>query len=302
MERNVLRALAVVLGIFAVAIAVIYYRSAKDDAKRLFVSRYKNKTPKEIDRAATKMALIPMTISALIMAFTLMVWNGDMYCMLIGLMVAALGNFNALIGSIHRSDIERLDQAKDFLRRCIEQYEKTGNVEEMLERALGEENYDFRRDLENLLAAVESDNALERTEQYAQKETPERMFGMLAMLCAEIKERGDMTMPDGKSAFVKKLEYLEAEADKYRNAGAGARLRYLWLSVVPLVPLFAVKAIDVIAVKVNGTPVFVNNAFGDLIMMVAMVMCMAGYYTLIARIYRPKTKRNVAKETAKADA
>lgn len=251
--------------------------------KRYFLkvkNRYRTILPADevtLNKKTTTRMTLCLSVCIGIFIGTCILCKGDAPYVLVGLLACYIIFTNMINTSEQNMQRKLLDQLDTFITDLHAYYHDTEMVDEAINSTLDDLPYEIGLHANKIYNIVTSTDVEAEVEKYVEV-APNRFLLLLAAICSSVKEYGDKKMEDGKSIFLKNLNYLKEElnTERIRLKRRVAAFQGKVFSV--LIPLFVLKPVELWAISnMPDLKNFYSGAGGIITLALIMVVTFVCY-------------------------
>lgn len=214
--------------------------------KRYFAklkSRYRAIFPADevtLNKLVTTRMTICLGICLSIMTVICVVCAGDLPYTIVGLLACYIIFTNMINSSEDKMQYKLMNQLDTFITDVHAYYHDTGMPDEAIASTLDDLPYEIGLHANRIYNIITSPDAELEMEKYMDV-APNKFLLLMAAICTSVTEYGDKILEDGKSLFLKNLNFLKAELNTARIQAQQKVNAFRGKTFAVLIPLFVLK-------------------------------------------------------------
>lgn len=169
--------------------------------------------------------------------------KGDLPYVFVGLLACYIMFTNLINSSEDSLQLKLLDQLDTFITDIHAYYHDSEMVDEAISATMDDLPYEISLHANKIYNIVTSTDVEAEVEKYIEV-APNRFLLLLSAICSSVKEYGDKAMENGKSLFLKNLNFLKSELNEERNRLRKRNDAFRGKVLSVLAPLFILKPIE----------------------------------------------------------
>lgn len=198
-----------------------------------------------LNAMTTKRMTICLGICIAIMTVLCIVCSGDLPYVFVGLCACYIIFTNMINSSEESMQYKLLEQLDTFITDVHSYYHDTKMVDEAISSTLDDLPHEISLHANKIYNIITSTDVEAEVEKYVEV-APNKFLLLMAAICASIMEYGDREMEDGKSIFLKNLNYLKSELNEERLRLRRKKTAFQGKVFSVLIPLFILKPAETI--------------------------------------------------------
>lgn len=224
-----------------------------------------------LNKKTTQRMTLCLSVCLAIFTGICLTCRGDLPYVLVGLLACYIIFTNMINSSESAMQLKLLDQMDTFTTDLHAYYHDTEMVDEAISACLDELPYEIGLHANKLYNIVTSTDVEAELEKYMET-APNRFLLLLAAICSSVKEYGDKKIEDGKSIFLKNLNYLKEELNEERNRLRSKQIAFTGKVFGVFIPLFILKPAEyILTVSMPDLKNFYSGAAGAVSLAVIVV-------------------------------
>lgn len=196
-----------------------------------------------LNKKTTQRMTLCLGICIAIFTVVFIMSKGDIPYLFVGLLSCYIIFTNTINVSEESLQKKLLDQLDTFITDLHAYYHDTEMIDEAISSSLDDLPYEIGLHANKLYNIVTSTDVEEEVEKYIEV-APNRFLLLLAAICSSVKEYGDKKMEDGKSVFLKNLNFLKEELNEERQRLREKQIAFNGKVMGVFIPLFILKPIE----------------------------------------------------------
>ena len=188
----------------------------------------------------TKRMTFSLFIGIAIVMGTILLCSGDIPYLIVGLCAAYIVFTNIINSSEDKLQKKILDQTDVLITNIHANYHETSMVDESILMSVDCLPHEISLHAEKLLKILQAPDVEAEVEKYVST-APNKFLLLLAAVCASVMEYGDKKDEEGKSLFLKNLNYLKSELNEERLRLQRKENIFKGKVFSVLIPLFCLK-------------------------------------------------------------
>ena len=268
--------------------------------KRYFVklkNKYRAIFPADevtLNKKTTSRITICLSICIAIFAATCILANGDVMFAVAGFLSCYIIFTTLVNSSEEKLQIKLLEQLDTFITDVHSYYHDTGMVDEAIASTLDDLPYEISlhaNKIYNIVTSVDSEAEIEKYVDTA----PNKFLLLMAAICVSVKEYGDEKVENGRSLFLKNLNYLKSELSQERLRMQKRVAVFSGKVIGVLVPLFCLKPLEMWMRKNFADTVDFYQGFGGTFSLACIIAVTFVCYELINALKDDRTEHDEPK-------
>lgn len=196
-----------------------------------------------LNKKTTQRMTLCLGICVAIFAGVCIMSSGDIPYLFVGFLACYIIFTNTINVSEESLQKKLLDQLDTFITDLHAYYHDTEMIDEAISSSLDDLPYEIGLHANKLYSIVTSTDVEAEVEKYIEV-APNRFLLLLAAICSSVKEYGDKKMEDGKSVFLKNLNFLKEELNEERQRIREKQIAFNGKVMGVFIPLFILKPIE----------------------------------------------------------
>lgn len=237
-------------------------------------NRYRTIFPADevtLNKKTTERMTLCLGVSLGILIAVIFICSGDVTHMLAGLLACYIIFTNMVNSSEQSMQIKLLNQLDTFLSDVHSYYHDTEMVDEAISSTLDDLPYEIGLHANKIYNIVTATDVEAEVEKYIDV-APNQFLLLLATICASVQEYGDKILEDGRSLFLKNLNYLKSELNEERLRLQRRITAFTGKVFSVLIPIFCLKPIEMWAISnMPDLKEFYNGGGGTISMAIIIV-------------------------------
>lgn len=230
-----------------------------------------------INLRATKTILRGSIAALAMIAGTLVFAKNDLFFVFAGFFMAYIVLTTLVSGSLEAQERRLLLQFKDFIEDVREEYNRVHRVDDAVGNILDQLPYEIGLHAERIYKVLTATQVKKEADKYSDI-APNRFFTTFIAIASTTMEYGDKKIEDGRSLFLKNINFLKEEVNIELLKQAKNSALFSGLSIVALLPVIAIKPIELWATtNIPQLTKYYSGSYG--------IVCMAIVFALSAISY-----------------
>ena len=230
-----------------------------------------------INLRATKTILRGSIAALAMIAGTLAFAKNDLFFVFAGFFMAYIVLTTLVSGSLEAQERRLLLQFKDFIEDVREEYNRVHRVDDAVGNILDQLPYEIGLHAERIYKVLTATQVKKEADKYSDI-APNRFFTTFIAIASTTMEYGDKKIEDGRSLFLKNINFLKEEVNIELLKQAKNSALFSGLSIVALLPVIAIKPIELWATtNIPQLTKYYSGSYG--------IVCMAIVFALSAISY-----------------
>lgn len=230
-----------------------------------------------INLRATKTILRGSIAALAMIAGTLAFAKNDLFFVFAGFFMAYIVMTTLVSGSLEAQERRLLLQFKDFIEDVREEYNRVHRVDDAVGNILDQLPYEIGLHAERIYKVLTATQVKKEADKYSDI-APNRFFTTFIAIASTTMEYGDKKIEDGRSLFLKNINFLKEEVNIELLKQAKNSALFSGLSIVALLPVIAIKPIELWATtNIPQLTKYYSGSYG--------IVCMAIVFALSAISY-----------------
>ena len=196
-----------------------------------------------INLRATKTILRGSIAALAMIAGTLAFAKNDLFFVFAGFFMAYIVLTTLVSGSLEAQERRLLLQFKDFIEDVREEYNRVHRVDDAVGNILDQLPYEIGLHAERIYKVLTATQVKKEADKYSDI-APNRFFTTFIAIASTTMEYGDKKIEDGRSLFLKNINFLKEEVNIELLKQAKNSALFSGLSIVALLPVIAIKPIE----------------------------------------------------------
>ena len=241
-----------------------------------------------VNLRATKTILRAFIVGIAMIIVTFVFAKGDLFFIFAGIFMSYIIMTALVSGSLEAQERKLLLQFRDFIDDVREEFNRVHRVDDAVGNILDQLPYEMGLHAERMYKVLTSTQIKKEADKYVDI-APNRFFMTFMAIASTTVEYGDKKVEDGRSLFLKNINFLKEEVNVELLKQARNSALFSGLSIVSLFPVIAIKPIELWATtNIPQLTKYYSGSYGITCMAVVFVMS-AVSYTMIGNLKSEST-------------
>ena len=236
-----------------------------------------------VNLRATKTILRAFIVGIAMVVVTFAFAKGDLFFIFAGIFMSYIIMTALVSGSLEAQERRLLIQFRDFIDDVREEFNRVHRVDDAVGNILDQLPYEIGLHAERIHKVLTATKIKKEADRYVDI-APNRFFMTFMAITSTTMEYGDKKVEDGRSLFLKNINFLKEEVNVELLKQARNSALFSGLSIVSLFPVIAIKPIELWATtNIPQLTKYYSGSYGITCMAVVFVMS-AISYTMIGNL------------------
>lgn len=230
-----------------------------------------------INLRATQTILFGSVAGLAMLAVTLIFAKNDLFFVFASFFMAYIVMTTLVTGSLTAQERRLLLQFKDFIEDVREEYNRVHRIDDAVGNILDQLPYEMGLHAERIYEVLTATQVKKEADKYSDI-APNRFFTTFIAIASTTMEYGDKKIEGGRSLFLKNINFLKEEVNIDLLKQAKSSALFSGLSIVALLPVIAIKPIEIWATtNIPQLAKYYSGSYG--------IICMAIVFAFSAIAY-----------------